>query len=185
MTTRSLEDLKPVLQDPSSQGPSPIYTVEPANQDEWINKTVIQPGKLGKEYTKTFGHYHTIKSEPELYRVESGEGILILQKKHIKEGEWRPEKVDEVLLVQAKAGDQILITPEYGHSWSNVVPSPLVLLDNWSYEHSNEDYAFIAKHKGMSYYLVEEDGKPTPVKNTNYEAPQPIWATPEQLPQGV
>ena len=182
--TRTLEDLKPVLQDQNSQGPSPVYSVEPAKVESWVNKTTIQPGKIGEEYTKTFGHYHTAKAEPELYRVESGEGILVLQKKHIEVGEWIPEKVDQVLLIRAKAGDQILITPEYGHSWSNVGSSPLVLLDNWAYNHSDEDYAFIAKHRGMAYYLTDNGEAPTPVRNENYvDTPEPIWATSQQLPQ--
>lgn len=175
LTSRTFDDLKPVLQDPSSAGPDTVYEVHTdLNDPQWVNKTTIQPGKQGSEYTKTFGHYHTTNSETELYRVESGEGILVLQKKH------------EVLLVRAKTGDQILINPEYGHSWSNIGSEPLVLLDNWSFGHSDEDYAFIAKHHGMAYYIVEENGQPKAVANTNYvESPKPTWATPDQLPQGV
>ena len=183
---RSLDDLRSVLLDPNSQGPSPVYTVTPANTEGWVNQTTIEPGKLGEEFTKTFGHYHTVNPQPELYRVLSGNGVLILQKKHIKEGEWTPEKVDEVLIVKASAGDQLLINPEYGHSWTNAGSEPLVLLDNWSYGHSDEDYVFIEKHKGMAYYIVDSNGQPQPVPNQNYkDLPQPIWATPDQLPQSV
>ena len=173
--SRTILDLKPVLLDQNAEGPSIVYIVEPVTEP-WVNKTIIQPGRLGKEYTKTFGHYHTVTAKPELYKVEAGEGVLILQKKH----------VDQVLLVRANAGDTVLITSEYGHSWSNVGTSALVLLDNWAYGHSYEDYAFIKKHKGMAYYLIEDNGKPKPVKNVNYvDTLKPIWATPDQLPQGV
>lgn len=170
LTYRTLDNLKPILRNPSISGSNNIvYEVHTNLGDaQWVNQTTIQSGHLGQEYTKTFGHYHTTNHEPELYRVKSGEGILVLQKKR------------EVLLVHAKTGDQILINPEYGHSWSNIGSEPLVLLDNWSFGHSDEDYAFIAKHHGMAYYIVEENGQPKAVANTNYlESPKPIWTTPD------
>ena len=169
--SHTAQDLNLVLQNPteSEEIVYQVFSVEEPTNNKWVNKTVINPGKIGEEYNKTHGHYHTTNPHPELYKVEEGEGILILQKKH------------EILLVKAKAGDQILIEPEYGHSWSNTGSTPLILLDNWSFGHSEEDYVFIDKHHGMAYCLA-----PEPSPNPNYQdLPQPIWVTPQQLPQGV
>jgi len=176
-TTRTLKDLAPVLQNPEAVGPSPVYEVfiEPEN-NEWVNRTVIQPGYLGEEYTKTFGHYHT-HPVAELYKVESGEGVLLLQK-------GTPDIVEEVLLVRAKAGDKILINPEYGHSWSNTGNEELVLLDNWKDGHTPSDYQPIESHAGMSYYIVDQSSKPIPIPNPIYKnLPPPHWINAVELQQ--
>ncbi|MBI2591001.1 MAG: hypothetical protein HYW33_04015 [Candidatus Blackburnbacteria bacterium] len=186
VSTRKLESLKQVLQEPNSSGPNPVYKVFSfKSPSEWANNTVIKPGKLGREYTKTFGHYHTHPLE-ELYKVESGEGVLLLQKKHIGNGEWNPDIVDEVLLIRAKAGDEILITPEYGHSWSNIGNQELVLLDNWNDGHVPQDYEEIEKHQGMAYYITEENGIATAIPNPTYkDVPVPQWVDALELQQGI
>lgn len=190
LTTRTAKDLNPVLENSPLNNSDVIYMVyteldEKLQSQGWVNKTVLKPGRLGEQYTKTFGHYHTHPIE-ELYRVEEGEGILLLQKKHHEDGTWTPDLIDEVLLVQAKAGDEILITPEYGHSWSNVGNSPLVLLDNWNDGHTPDDYEQIQNHQGMAYYIVEEDGKPHTIPNPTYKRlPKPIWINAEDLHQDL
>lgn len=173
VSTRTFEELREVLKDPDSSGPNPVYTVSTdLDNPSWVNQTEIAPGRLGEEYTKTFGHYH---SHPvgELYKVKEGEGVLILQKH---------KDVDEVLLIHAKAGDEILITPEYGHSWSNTGTTPLMLLDNWSEGHSQRDYEPIRQHQGMAYYIVERAGEPKVIPNPTYKnLPEPQWIEAKDL----
>ncbi|MBI4028868.1 MAG: hypothetical protein HY376_00675 [Candidatus Blackburnbacteria bacterium] len=180
-STRTLESLRPVLQEPEAKGPNPVYKVfndldEHLKDQGWINQTIIEPGKIGEEYTKTFGHYHSHPRD-ERYRVESGEGVLILQK-------GKPDMVGEVLLVRAKAGDEILITPEYGHSWSNIGDKKLVLVDNWKDGHSPGDYQPIEDYQGMAYYLVDQDS-PTAIPNPTYKnLPAPQWINAIELQHG-
>lgn len=170
-STRTLEQLRPVLKDPASSGPPTVYEVFPS-EGEWVNKTVVYPGKLGEEYTKTFGHYHPEGAPDEVYRVTEGEGILELQKKNLS----------EVLLVKAKSGDEIVITPEYGHSWSNISTTPLILVDNWEIGHTRADYGPIERIGGMAYYLVELNGEPQAVPNANYKnLPEPVFLTAEEF----
>lgn len=158
--------MKEVLLDPEASGPDPVYEVwTDLNDHYWVNKTILVAGRYGKEYPKTFGHYHNHEVD-ETYYVFEGEGVLLLQKRD----------ATEVLLVRAKTGDRLVIHPEYGHSWSNVGDKPLILLDNWETPHSPTDYAKIEKMAGMAYYLVEENGKPTTVPDKNYpKMPKPIW----------
>lgn len=167
--------MKEVLLDPSTssgQGPDPVYEVfTDLNNHFWVNKTVISAGRYGKEYPKTFGHYHG-ENVDEVYFVAEGEGVLVLQKRD----------ASEVLLVRAKTGDRVVIHPEYGHSWSNVGDKPLVLFDNWSFPHSPTDYAKIERLAGMAYYLVEKDGKPEAIADKNYpKMPKPRWLTTEEF----
>lgn len=181
-TTKDLENLRPVLKDPHSLGPDPVYWVfSGVSKDKWANVTIIVPGKLGTEYLKTFGHYHGV-SVNETYHVVYGEGTLLMQKKHLEDGKWIPEMVDEVLLVRAKAFDEVVITPEYGHSWSNVGRGPLIFFDNWREEHTPADYEEIKRLQGLAYYLIEEGDQPKPVPNSNYrDLPEPIWLTAEEF----
>lgn len=175
--SRSLEDLRPVLLDPSAEGPDPVYWVfgEIDQSQKWSNMTVVAPGKLGREFTKTFGHYHSARVD-ESYAEVWGEGILLLQKKIIREGKFIPNEVSEVLLVKINHGEKVIIPPEYGHSWSNTGSIPLITFDNWVSGHQEKDYLYIKQLRGLAYYLVSEDGQVKPVPNHNYQnLPQPLF----------
>lgn len=181
-TQKSLAEVKPVLINSKSTGPDPVYFVfKELKNEKWANITIIQNGKVGIEYPKTFGHYHSVK-DTETYRVLAGEGVMQLNKKYEENGKWNPSKVEKVYLIKAKEGDEITITPEFGHSWSNVGDLPLITFDNWTAGHSPSDYEEIEKHHGLAYYLTEEKGKPKAIPNPNYRcSPEPIWITAEEF----
>lgn len=195
-STRDLSGLKPVLKDPNSFGPDPVYWVfsevtegrpeQSEGSKSWANVTVIAPGKIGEEYPKTFGHYHGTDVD-EVYHLIEGEGVLLLQKKFIDEnGNWIKEKVEEVVLIKAKPGDEVVITPEWGHSWSNIGKGPLLSFDNWRAGHSPTDYSDIEALQGLAYYLVEEAGKVTAVANPNYiDLPGPKWMSAEEFTKSL
>lgn len=185
-STRTLEGLKKVLKDPDSSGPDPAYwvfseiNIEP--EKDWANITIIAPGNYGGEYPKTFGHYHPEGAKDETYHLIEGEGILQLQKKHFENGVLTPEKVDEVFLIKAKPGDEILIKKEYGHCWSNIGKTALISYDDWRSAHTAADYEPIEKLQGLAYYLVEENGEVKAVPNPNYmDLPEPVWLSAEEF----
>ncbi len=195
VSSRSLEEMRSVFLNPEASGPDPVYQVFDVSKDNsWINQTVIAHGRYGDEYPKTFGHYHGTPV-PEIYVEVQGEGILLLQKKHFENDVWVPEMVDEVILIKAKHNDKIIITPEYGHSWSNIGNTDLVSYDDWHKGHTPADYEMIQKLHGMAYYLTSENGEVKPVPNPNYEAllhssfsaladknlPEPKWLTSEEF----
>lgn len=169
-SSRSLEAMKPVLKDPESVGQDPVYWVfSDLSEEEWANMTIIASARYEGEYPKTYGHYHGTDIN-ETYHLIEGEGVLLMQKKFLDEsGQWIEDKVEEVLLVKAEPGDEILITPEWGHSWSNLGDYPLVSFDNWRSGHHPSDYGVMERLQGMAYYLVEENGEVTLVPNPNYK----------------
>lgn len=181
LSVRDFEGIKPTLLDPNSQGISPVYQVyNELNDPKWTNRTEIYPGRLGTEFSKTFGHYHSAPNL-ETYRVVSGTGVLVLQKKHLENGVIVPQVVEEVLLVRAVSGDELVISPEWGHSWSNINQEALVLLDDWKTGHSPTDYEIEEHLHGMAYYLVDEGGQVKERVNTNYkEVPLAKWMTVEE-----
>ncbi len=192
-STRDLAGLKPVLKDSDATGPDPAYWVFTEISDsQWFNTTVTAPGRYnepdprslggGGEYPKTFGHYHPVDAVTEVYKVIEGEGIMLMQKKHLENGQTVPDLIEEVVLIKAQAGDEIRITPEWGHSWSNIGDLPLITFDNWKYGHSPTDYELIEKLHGMAYYLVDQNGQPTPIPNPNYHnLPTPQWLSASQF----
>jgi glucose-6-phosphate isomerase len=180
---RTLNDLRPVLLDPNCFGPETVYWVfGKATLDvTWENMTVIVPGLLGKELTKTFGHYHGTNID-EIYAEVSGEGILLLQKKIVKGGVFVPNEVSEVLLVKVSHGEKVIIRPEYGHSWSNLGAQPFITYDNWQAGHSPSDYDVVKELHGMAYYLTRDGGEVVPVPNPSYRnLPQPVFLSADEL----
>ncbi|MCL5783845.1 MAG: hypothetical protein M1142_00620 [Patescibacteria group bacterium] len=181
-SSRSLEEMILVLKDPKSFGPDPVYWVfSEVTPEKWANVTITAPGSFDGEYPKTFGHYHSSQIN-ETYHLIEGKGVMVLQKKHFEGDKWIPEMVKEVLLVKAKPGDEITITPEYGHSWSNIGQTPLITYDDWRAGHQPSDYEDIKKLHGMAYYLVEENGEIKAIPNPHYQnLPEPIWLTTEEF----
>jgi glucose-6-phosphate isomerase len=182
-TQKTLEQLKPVLKDPESTGPDPVYFVfMEVSSEKWANITIIQPGKIGEEYPKTFGHYHSKGAPDETYHLLEGEGVLQLAKKHFEGEKWVPEVVDAVYLIKAKPGEEIVISENFAHSWSNVGKMPTISYDDWRSGHSPSDYEDVERLQGLPYYLVEEEGRPKAIPNPNYkDLPEPIWITAEEF----
>jgi oxalate decarboxylase/phosphoglucose isomerase-like protein (cupin superfamily) len=105
-----------------------------------------------------------------------------MQKKQIKDGIWIEDEVSEVVLIKAKVGDEIIIKPEWGHSWSNIGKTPLITFDNWTFGHTSQDYKLMERLKGMAYYIIEENDQPKAVPNPNYKAlPEPHWLTAQEF----
>jgi glucose-6-phosphate isomerase len=168
-SSRSSEQMKEVMMDPNvTSGPDPVYEVfNELGNPMWENQTVIYPRKLGQEFPKTYGHYHGTAIN-ETYTVISGTGVMVLQNRDLT----------KILFVSAQPGDQIIITPKWGHSWSNIGSEPLVTRDDWRSGHQDSDYEFQKAHHGMAYYLIEENGEIKAVPNPNYQnLPAPIWLT--------
>jgi oxalate decarboxylase/phosphoglucose isomerase-like protein (cupin superfamily) len=192
-STRELAGLKPVLKDPEATGPDPVYWVfAEVGADPWDNVTITAPGRFsisasldtGGEYPKTFGHYHPVDAQDELYKLITGEGIFMMQKKKIVDGNWVEDEVEAVCLIKAQPGEEIVIKPEWGHSWSNIGSTPLITFDNWTFGHSPSDYELIERLKGLAYYLIEENGEPEATPNPNYKnLPEPEWLTVAEFKQ--
>ncbi|KXA95392.1 hypothetical protein AKJ65_01915 [candidate division MSBL1 archaeon SCGC-AAA259E19] len=126
--------------------------------------TVIPPLKMGCEYVKTKGHYHPEAAPgvtyPEIYEVLEGEAHYLLQKLSSQE-----TKVEDVVLIQAEAGDKALIPPNYGHVTIN--PSEETLkMANWVDRSFESTYKSIVELGGGAYFEKVGGGL---VKNENYE----------------
>ena len=128
--------------------------------------TVIFPRMLGKEFNKTVGHDHPIVpgtaiTYPELYEVLEGEAIFLLQDSH-------DAKIKDVFAIKAKAGDKVLILPNYEHLIINPSEKDLKTC-NWICRSfgSNIYKPFKLRH-GFSYYAIKGANEIAWMKNENY-----------------
>lgn len=121
--------------------------------------TIIPPQMLGKEYVKTAGHYHpnvpgASTSYSELYQVLEGEANYLFQK-------MAGESVEDVAIINAKAGDIVVVPPGYGHITINSSNKTLKMA-NWVCSDFSSMYHPIKEHAGAAYYLLEKGYVPNP-----------------------
>lgn len=186
-STRSFKEMIPVLADANlSKEPEdfdPVYWVFSDVSEKWENTTIITPGSYNGEFPKTFGHYHSI-NVTERYKLLSGKGIFMLQKRKFIDDDWAWDALEKIFFVELLPGDKIDITQEWGHSWSNIGPEPLITLDDWKEGHTPADYEPIEKMGGLGYFLMKKNGGAEFVPNPKYkELPNPEWVTLEEFNQ--
>lgn len=123
------------------------------------NITIIPPGRIGREFPKTFGHFHA-HGEPEKYRVLYGQATLLIQK-------MDGDRVLEVNLLRGKAGDELYVPEGFGHCLINTGNDVLITCD-WESDSAGHIYDLVKSKKGMAYYLLDEAGKVSYQNNENY-----------------
>ncbi len=135
--------------------------------------TIIPPFNLGNELVKTAGHYHPViegteHTYPEVYEVLEGEAHYLIQK---LEG----DKVTDVVFIEAKKGDKIIIPPNYGHVTINPSDKELKMA-NWVSNDFSSIYEPYKNYRGAAYFELK-NGEIIP--NTNYgEIPEMNYLKP-------
>jgi len=135
-TARTLGEMKEVLFDAANaQGgqSKPLYfmfrDVHREQDKQLLDKhglrydvTSLPAIGLGPEFNKTYGHYHPLAPNsktayPELYEVLYGEAWYVLQKRKADANGLpaKGDELEEIIVVKAKAGDKVLMPPNYGH----------------------------------------------------------------------
>ncbi|MCK4884331.1 MAG: glucose-6-phosphate isomerase [Candidatus Diapherotrites archaeon] len=133
--------------------------------------TVIPPFMLGQEFIKTAGHYHpmvpnTKLSYTEIYEVLEGTAIYLMQK---PVGE-NFDEVHDMKIVEAKAGNNVIIPPNYAHVTINATDEKLVMA-NWVSSKFNSNYTPIKRHRGEAFFLTK--GKKWVPNPTYKDSPTP------------
>lgn len=173
--SRSHEKMKEVLMNPDAAGPAIHYYMIRGGSKK-RNITVWESGTVGGEYIKTYGHYH-VGNLDETYQIVQGEGVALLQKMVVENGEPQPDKIEEFKALPVKAGDSVYMPSGYGHLVVNTGSQWLVTADDSPVEGTGDsasmpghaDYEMVKKMRGFAYYVVERDGKPALVKNPLYK----------------
>lgn len=169
------EQMKDVLMSPNSVGPEIYYYMIRGGYDQ-KNITVWEPGTVGDEYVKSYGHYH-IGDMEETYTILFGEAVVLLQKMSLDKGKIVPDEVLEFIARRVKVGDVVKIPKGFGHVVINIGKTFLVTADNTDVLFDDKikprytghtDYESVKAMQGFAYYVVSRKNQPTLVKNTNY-----------------
>ena len=106
-------------------------------------------GTLCGERVKTKGHYHPKSPEgieyPEIYQVFEGEAHYLLQARNLS----------RVILVEAGAGETVVVPPGFGHVTINPGQGELVMANLVS-DGFTSDYGFFESHRGAAYYELSD-----------------------------
>ncbi len=126
-----------------------------------FDMTLLPARMLGKEFNKTYGHYHPEAepglSFPEIYQVLSGDALFLLQKK------TQDGSVD-ALAVDVKETECILVPPNYGHVAINPSKEKPLLTSNIVFNGFESNYEDYELYHGASHYYTDEGL----AQNTNY-----------------
>jgi glucose-6-phosphate isomerase len=172
---RTHEKMREVLLDPSAEGPAVQYHMMRGGSDS-RNVTVWEPGTVGGEYIKTYGHYH-VGDLDETYWVLLGEGVAIVQKR--VEGPEGPvdDQIERLYAVHVRPGDALYMPSGWGHLVVNVSKTFFVTADDSPVDFAeteavslpgHADYEAVRRMRGFAYYVVERDGRPALVPNPRY-----------------
>jgi glucose-6-phosphate isomerase, archaeal len=114
----------------------------------FFGASTIYPGKVGKEYFMTKGHFHTISGRSEFYWGIKGDGVLILmdRKRHTWAERIHPGSIHYI------GGD-------IAHRLANTGQEKLIVGACWPSD-AGHDYDEIAVN-GFSARLMDIEGIPT------------------------
>jgi glucose-6-phosphate isomerase len=166
--TRTLNELRPVLKDPQSNGPNPAYWVfrdihDPeAPQGERSDITILALGTIGEEYVKTHGHYH-LGEGIERYKLLRGQGLLMLQKPSA-----HFERIENVQLLHLVIDQLVAIPQGWGHTLINT-GQELLVAENFEPLTISQIYTEHEKMHGAAYYILEKEGQLTIETNPSYQ----------------
>ena len=158
LTERHLSDLEGVFADPAayaravSQGNPLVYTVstvEPGRAAGDLHYALgkLFPGRVGREYFMTKGHYHAWREAAEVYLGLSGSGVMLLEEER---GASRlvPFEPETILYVPGRTA----------HRTINTGTAPLVYLGIYPAT-AGHDYAAIAA-RNFRKVVIERNSAP-------------------------
>lgn len=158
---RYLDEMREILYDKKWGKTAPntelyyVYRGLKNNKGVKYDITIIPPKLLGKEFVKTYGHYHSKKTR-EIYFVLEGKGIFLMQK--------GKDVIEDAVAIEAKKGEKVSIPADFGHVTINPGKTTLIVA-NWIEQKTGHNYKLIFEKKGACYYYTKNGW----VKNKNYK----------------
>jgi len=124
---------------------------EIAGELQWCT-SVTMPGKIGREYYMTKGHYHAVRDTAEIYLCVRGTGYMLME---TEDG--------QTSAVEMRPNVAVYVPARWAHRSVNTGDEPLVSFCVYPGD-AGHDYGAI-RTKGFRKRIVEIDGKPTIIDN--------------------
>jgi glucose-6-phosphate isomerase len=116
----------------------------------------LMPGRIGREYYLTKGHFHARREAAEVYIGFRGEGLMLLED---EQGDSR--------LVPLRINSIVYVPGNTAHRTINTGGEPLVYLGVYPAD-AGHDYGAIAK-KNFRQVVLEQNGKPLLIERADYK----------------
>jgi glucose-6-phosphate isomerase len=145
-----------------AQGDQLLYEVYelllPAVEGELLHGvSIVHPGKVGREYFMTKGHYHTVLETGEVYYGMRGTGMMVME---------TPEGTSSVL--ELTPGRVLYVPPRWAHRSINTNATEDLVTFFVYPGNAGHDYGTI-EQKGFRKLVVECDGKPAVIGNPRWQ----------------
>jgi glucose-6-phosphate isomerase, archaeal len=164
---RRLSDLQGAFADAGayqaalSQGNPLLYTVsatEPEHGDGALHYALgrLMPGRIGREYYLTKGHYHAWRPAAEVYVGLAGQGIMLLE----------DDRTGECRTIRMTPNSVVYVPGHTVHRTANIGGVPLVYLGIYPAA-AGHDYGSIAE-RNFRQVVVEEGGRPVVLDRSTF-----------------
>jgi len=114
--------------------------------------SIVHPGRVGKEYFMTKGHYHSVRDTGEIYHCLQGKGVLLTE-----------NEAGDTAVEEFYPGRVVYVPPHWAHRSINTGDEDLVTFFVYP-GNAGHDYATIDV-TGFRKRLVEENGSPKVIDN--------------------
>ncbi|MDR1157380.1 MAG: cupin domain-containing protein [Oscillospiraceae bacterium] len=125
-------------------------------EDLAFGTSITYPGKVGREYFMTKGHFHTILDTAEVYYCLSGQGVMLME---------NPE--GDVAQIPLTPGKAVYVPGRYAHRSVNTGKAPLITFFVFRSD-AGHDYGTI-EEKGYRKLIVEQNGAPQMIDNPKWK----------------
>lgn len=119
--------------------------------------SIVYPGKVGKEYHMTNGHFHIIPDTSEIYYCQAGHGIMMMES---------PE--GDVLYKEMRPGQAVYVPGRYAHRSINVSNTETLITFYVFRADAGHNYGSI-KEKGFRKLVIEENGRWKAIDNPRWK----------------
>ena len=119
--------------------------------------SIVHPGRVGREYFMTKGHYHQVRDTAEIYYCLQGRGFLLME-----------NEAGDTAVEEFSPGNVVYVAPRWAHRSINTGEQDLITFFVYP-GHAGHDYAAIDA-RGFRKRLLDDNGLPAIVDNPEWSA---------------
>ena len=147
-----------------NSGDPVIYEVYENRRPEALGElasglSIVHPGRVGREYFMTKGHYHKVRGTAEIYYCLEGRGVLLME-----------TEAGDTAVEDFHPGRVVYVTPYWAHRSINTGNEDLVTFFVYP-AHAGHDYTTIDA-TGFRKRVLELNGVATVVDNHAHYTPE-------------
>ncbi|WP_432799340.1 glucose-6-phosphate isomerase family protein [Poriferisphaera sp. WC338] len=161
---RTLDAIRPSLQDPNCTGPDEVYAImmdvgKPSHHNDLLDRHLLfgvvtyATGQLGQEPIRSQGHTHAKNPRngvrtPEVYEIWQGRAVILMQEKCIA----NDSDAGQCYAIEAGPGQVVIVPPGWAHATISADPSQPLTFGAWCDRDYAFDYDDVRAHNGLAFF---------------------------------